>query len=62
MSETAILANPTPQSSIELSQTAKGTTTVTVKVYAADPDEAAAKAQELYDLLCARYARPDGAA
>ncbi len=47
---------PAPASSVELSQTAKGTTTVTVKVYAADADEAAAAAQRLYDELVSRYA------
>lgn len=52
---TAILANPAPQSSIEITQSAKGDARVTVKVYAADPDEAAAKAQQLYDALLAKY-------
>lgn len=47
---------PAPQSSVELSQTAKGTTTVTVKAYAANADEAAATAQRLYDELVTRYA------
>ena len=47
---------PVPQSSVELSQTAKGTTTVTVKVYAATADEAASLAQRLYDELTVKYA------
>lgn len=56
MSETTILANPAPMSSVELVQGAKGDTRVTVKVYAADPDEAARQAQALYDRLTADYA------
>ena len=47
--------NPEPQSSVELSQTAKGLTTATVKVYAADPFAASEAAQELYDNLVAKY-------
>ncbi len=47
---------PAPQSSVELSQTAKGATTVTVKAYAASADEAAATAQRLYDELTSRCA------
>lgn len=52
-----VLANPAPQSSIELVQGAKGDTRVTVKVYASDPEEAARQATALYDELVARYAR-----
>jgi hypothetical protein len=56
MQETTITPNPAPQSSVELAQTAKGATTVTVKVYAATPDEAATLAARVYDELTARYA------
>jgi len=45
-----------PSSSVELSQTAKGTTTVTVKAYAASADEAAATAQRVYDTITGKYA------
>ncbi len=47
---------PAPSSSVELSQTARGATQVQVKVYAADIETAAARAQELYDQLVAKYA------
>jgi len=47
---------PAPSSSVELSQTAKGATQVTVKAYAASADEAAATAQRLYDELTGKYA------
>jgi len=45
-----------PQSSVELSKTARGTTTVTVKAYAASADEAAATAQRVYDAITGKYA------
>jgi len=45
-----------PQSSVELSQTAKGATQVAVKAYAANADEAAATAQRLYDAITGKYA------
>ncbi len=45
-----------PQSSVELSQTAKGATQATVKAYAASADEAAATAQRLYDTITGKYA------
>ncbi len=45
-----------PQSSVELSQTAKGATQVTVKAYAASADEAAATAQRVYDTITGQYA------
>jgi len=41
---------------VELSQTAKGATQVTVKAYAASADEAAATAQRLYDTITGKYA------
>ncbi len=44
-----------PQSSVELSQTAKGATQV-VKAYAASADEAAATAQRVYDTITGKYA------
>jgi len=47
---------PAPSSSVELSQTAKGATQVTVKAYAASADEAAATAQRLYDAITGKYA------
>ncbi len=47
---------PAPSSSVELSQTAKGATQVTVKAYAASADEAAATAQRLYDTITGKYA------
>jgi len=47
-----------PQSSVELSQTAKGATQVCVKTYAATTAEAAAIAQQTYDALVARYVLP----
>ena len=62
MTETTITPTAAPQSSVELVQGAKGDTRVTVKVYAADPAEAAALAPRLYDELTARYSRADGAA
>lgn len=52
-----VLANPAPQSSVTLSQTAKGLTQCEVKVYASDPEEAARQATALYDSLVQRYAR-----
>lgn len=54
-----VLANPAPQSSVTLSQTAKGLTQVEIKCYAATVEEAARIAQEAYDTLCAKYARPE---
>jgi NAD-specific glutamate dehydrogenase len=45
-----------PQSSIELSQNAKGNTQVTVKVYHREPIIALARAKEIYDALLADYA------
>jgi hypothetical protein len=56
MHETVFLTNPAPQSSIEITQSAKGDARITVKVYAADPLEAARTAQQLYDTLTARFA------
>ncbi len=53
----ALAQQPTqPQSSVELSQTAKGATQVTVKAYAASADEAAATAQRVYDAIAGKYA------
>lgn len=54
------LQNPIPQSSVELSQTAKGGTQVCVKVYGPDPERAMLEAIRLYDLLRARYPQPGG--
>lgn len=51
-----IQQNPAPQSSVTLSQTAKGLTQVEVKAYGTDLDEVAARAQAQYDRLCAVYA------
>jgi hypothetical protein len=53
-----------PQSSVELSQNAKGATQIVVKVYAPMPAAAADMAQQLYDALRARYCLPatDGVA
>lgn len=55
-----------PQSSVELTQNAKGATQITVKVYHRDPDQAAATAQRLYDDLATTYrasaAAPDARA
>ena len=48
--------NPAPMSSVTLSRTARGATQVEVKCYAADIDEAAARATALYDTLTAMYA------
>lgn len=47
---------PVPQSSVELSQTAKGATQVAVKCYAANAEDAANQAQQIYDRLVATYA------
>jgi hypothetical protein len=47
-----------PQSSIDLSQTAKGATQVAVKVYSSDAHQAANVAQELFDQLTGRYRQP----
>jgi len=44
-----------PQSSIELTQNAKGATPIVVKVYDREPEQAAATAQRLYDELVATY-------
>ena len=57
MSEQAAVytVSPEPQSSVELSQTARGATQVTVKVYAASAEDAAQQAQALYDALVAKY-------
>lgn len=52
----ALAQQPTSLSSVELSQTAKGATQVTVKSYANDLHNAADLAQELYDQLTAKYA------
>jgi hypothetical protein len=50
--------NPTSPSSVEIEQLAKPGTPpkITVKVFATDVDEAAARAQQLYDRLVATYA------
>lgn len=48
-------ANPT--SSVELSLNAKGDVQVKVDVQDRDPDAAAAKARELFDVLYAAYPR-----
>lgn len=50
--------NPAPQSSVELSQTAKGATQVCCKVYGSDPEAAMVEAIRLYDQLVKRYAQP----
>ena len=60
MNESTVLANPQPMSSIELKQSATGKTAVTVKVYAATVEEAAALATAQYDTLTQRYARAGG--
>lgn len=57
MSDTTILANPAPQSSVTLTQGAKGDTRVEVKVYSATVSEAADLAQKQYDALVAYYAQ-----
>ena len=44
-----------PQSSVELTQNAKGVTQIVVKVYDRDPEQASATAQRLYDELAATY-------
>jgi len=44
-----------PQSSVELTQNAKGATQIVVKVYDRDPQQAAPTAQHLYDELAATY-------
>ena len=44
-----------PQSSVEIARNSKGVTQVAVKVYGADPAEAATAAQGIYDLLVSRY-------
>lgn len=46
-----------PTSSVELSLNAKGDVQIRVDVTAADPDAAAAKARELFDVLYAAYPR-----
>jgi hypothetical protein len=56
------LQNPIPQSSVELSQTAKGGTQACVKIYGPDPERAMLEAIRLYDLLVAKYAPPGTAA
>ena len=51
----AVAQQPTSLSSVELGQTAKGATQVSVKVYSANPRGAAHEAQALYDELVAKY-------
>jgi hypothetical protein len=48
-----------PQSSVEISQNAKGATQIAVKVYHRDPVEASTLAQGLYDQLAHRYGGTD---
>jgi hypothetical protein len=50
--------DPTPQSSIQIEQAAKpgSPPRITVKVYGADPIDAAKSAVQLYDRLVAKYA------
>jgi hypothetical protein len=43
------------QSSVEIARNSKRVTQVSVKVYGADPAEAATAAQGIYDLLVSRY-------
>ena len=43
------------QSSVEIARNSKGATQVAVKVYGADPVDAATTAQGIYDLLVSRY-------
>jgi hypothetical protein len=43
------------QSSVEIARNSKGVTQVAVKVYGADPVDAATTAQGIYDLLVSRY-------
>jgi hypothetical protein len=50
----AVLANPAPQSSVEISRNSKGATW-TVKAYHLDPDVAMATACRLYDELAHRF-------
>lgn len=53
-----VLADPAPQSSVQIEGRAKGPPAVTVKVYAADVVEAARLAREQYDALVTLYATP----
>jgi hypothetical protein len=56
LSQAVAPAAPAPQSSVEIAQNAKGEARVMVKVYAADPDQAASTAARLYDQWTAYYA------
>jgi hypothetical protein len=49
-------------SSVQLEQSAKGPPRVTVKVYGANPIEAAKNAVQLYDRLVAKYAAAEASA
>lgn len=53
-----VTESPTPQSSVQIEGRAKGPPAITVKIYHADPAEAARLAREQYDGLVRLYAAP----
>ena len=55
-----LTVNPAPTSSVQIEGRQKGPPAITVKVYAADIDEAARLAAEKYDALVTRYSPAQG--